>query len=214
MRSEHPHPRPVRLGSALLGLVALCAAGCAEEPEDLTHGYIKVQFARSEAASDSPYVGTALVTITMTYDSCFTNFYDANPNWTQEGIDGAPVFGTLDDGGEGWKTRLCSDPESSQAACEVVEIGQVLDVADQLTVTYSVSDNPENRFVKFGPLPLDDKIPEFECEGGSPRMQINPQQMRGEDAGGSVIWEGEALDEDMAAPGQGKAVVVKAARND
>jgi hypothetical protein len=29
-----------------------------------------------------------------------------------------------------------------------------------------------------------------------------------------VIWEGEALDDDMAAPGQGKAINVKAARSD
>lgn len=214
MRSEHPHTRPVRLGSALLGLVALCATGCQQEPEDLTHGYIKVQFARSEAAAESPYIGTAQVQITMTYDACFTNFYDANPNWTQEGVEGGPVFGTLEDGGEGWRDRLCDPLDAGQLRCEVVDIRQVLDVADQLTVTYAVSDDPENRFVKFGPLPLVEEIPEFDCAGGSPRMQIDPRSMRGLNGGGQVIWQGEALDDDMARPGQGKSIVVKSSRND
>ena len=211
MRSENPHTRLSRL--AVLAVAALCA-GCEEPPPDLTHGYIKVQFARSEAAADSPYVGTAEVTITATYDSCFSGFYDTNPNWKADGVDGALVFGTREDGGEGWRDRLCADPESQQARCSVIDIEQQLDVAKLLTVTYEVPENPENRFLKFGPLPLIDQIPEFECEGGSPRMQISPQQISGQNAAGETIWEGEALDEDMAAPGQGKAVVVKSARSD
>jgi hypothetical protein len=197
-----------------LGLVALCATGCPEEEPPLTHGFVKIQLARSDSEPDTPFVGTVGILMTMTYDSCFSNFYDANPNWTQEGIDGALVFGTLEDGDEGWKDRLCDPLDPGQAGCEIVEIDQELDVAKQLTVRYTVSDNPENRFLKFGPLPLDERIPEFQCDGGSPRVQINPRSIRGENQQGTVIWEGEALDSDMAAPNQGAAITVKVARND
>lgn len=214
MRSEKPHAPRFELGVALLSLVALCATGCAEEPEDLTHGFVKVKFARGGAEADSPYIGTTEITMTMTYDSCFTNFYDTNPNWTQEGIDGALVFGTLDDGDEGWKDRLCSPRDADGVECEVIEIDQELDVADQLTVTYSATGEVENRTLKFGPLPLVDKIPEFQCDGGSPRVQIDPQQIRGRNAAGNVIWEGEALDADMASPTFGGEITVRAAAND
>jgi hypothetical protein len=78
-------------------------------------------------------------------------------------------------------------------------------------VTYAVSSDVENQRLKFGPLPLIDAIPEFVCESGSPRVLVSPQQIQGRDAGGNPSWEGEALDEDMAAPGQGKAIVVKVA---
>lgn len=191
---------------------ALSLGGDTGDDEELTHGFIRVQFARAESAPDTPYVGTDRIEITMTYDSCFTTFYDGHPNWTVEGADGAPVFGTVDDGGEGWTDRLCAPRDNGQATCTIAGFQQELDITNALTVTYAVEDNPENHFVKFGPLPLIEEIPEFVCEFGWPRMQIDPQQMRGYDSGGAVIWQGEALDQDMASPGQAKAVVVKSAR--
>jgi hypothetical protein len=178
--------------------------------DDLTHGFVELQFARSESLPDWPF-STAEISVTMEYDPCFTEFYDANPNYEADGVDGAPIFGTLADGGEGWRDRLCAPADPGQVACTVSEIEQQLDVASLLTVTYAVTSDVENQQLKFGPLPLIDEIPEFVCESGSPRVLVSPQQIQGRDAVGNVIWEGEALDEDMAAPGQGKAVVVKVA---
>ncbi len=214
MRLENPHPRtPRRVGLVLVPFLALAAAGCEEPPpEDLTHDFVKVQMLRSQAAADTPYTGTSQITITMSYDSCFVGFYQANPSFEPDGIEGGEIFGSMELGGEGWRDRLCDPTDAGQAACTVVSFNQELDAATQLTVTYAVEDVVENRFLKFGPLPLVDKISEFTCDGGSPRVQVDAQRISGVNAGGTKIWSGEAVDTDVAAPGQGKAIQLRARR--
>jgi hypothetical protein len=54
--------------------------------------------------------------VVVEYDTCFTEFYDANPNYKADGVDGAPIFGTLADGGEGWRDRLCTPTDPSHSS--------------------------------------------------------------------------------------------------
>jgi hypothetical protein len=78
-------------------------------------------------------------------------------------------------------------------------------------VRYAVSDDIENHDLRVGPFPLIGVLPQLTCEGGSPRVQLSPEQIRGTNAAGDTVWEGEALDQDMASPGQAESVVVRAA---
>ena len=210
MRLLHRH-------ALVLPVFALALAGCPDDPPPPdTHGFVKIGLLRGTAETMSPYTGTAKVRITMSYDSCFTGFYDTNPNWSQAGVDGALVFGTLDDGGEGWRDRLCDPQETAQAECSVDTIEQrVTNDPKQMTIIYSVGQDVENRFLKFGPLPLIDEITEFECDGGLPRVTMQAQQMVGLNASGAQIWSGQSLEsEGEATPGQGKQIGVRAARGD
>ena len=209
MRLLHRH-------ALVVPIFALAVAGCEEDPAPPdTHGFVKIGLLRGTAETMSPYTGTSKIRVTMTYDSCFAGFYESNPNWTQNGVDGAPVFGTVDDGGEGWRDRLCSPLDTSQAECSIDSFDQNLTMAQQLTIIYSVGQDLENRFLKFGPLPLISEIPEFECEGGAPRVTIQAQQVTGENNSGATIWSGQSLESEGAAtPGQGKQIGIRAARGD
>ncbi len=185
--------------------------GCSDPPAADTHSFVKVLFARAQSEADSPYTGTAQVQIQMAYENCYQTFYEANPNWAVDGEDGAEVFGTVEDGGEGWKDRLCDENVSSLADCEVVEFQQLLDVATRLTVTYNVSGPLENRVLLFGPLP-DKEL--ADCEGGlSPRVRLETGGTRGVDASGAQVWGVSSVSSSgEAVPGDGAELVVNAAR--
>lgn len=174
--------------------------GCDEPPDADTHGFVEVQFMRASSESDSPYTGTALVQIQMTYGDCYQQFYTANPNWAIDGEDGALVFGTEEDGGEGWKDRLCTESVGGRAECEVVEFQQLLeDSAQRLGVTYRIEGPLESRRLLFGPLPLEALA---ECDGGfAPRVRLEIGGTRGLDTEENVIWTVSSSDVTEVAPG-------------
>lgn len=205
--------RSMRIACAAAFVLApmFALTGCGDAPEEDTHGYVRIQFARATSEASNPYEGTAQVQLQMAYEDCYQNFYTTNPNWAIDGVDGSLVFGTLEDGGEGWRDRLCEEDEGGRAECEVVEFQQLLDADSRLTVTYNLNGPLESRTLLFGPLPLADLT---ECEGGlSPRVRLNVGGTRGLDANGQQVWSATSVsDNGKAAPGGGGSLTVSGAR--
>lgn len=171
----------------------------------LAHGTIPLEFRRGDSQSADPFVGTARVTVTVTYRDCLQSFYDANPSMRQEGPEGEAVFGGAALGGEGWMDRLCTDDDPAQAACQVESITQRLDVSPQLSVVYLLEGELENRRLQFGPLPTketagcNDPIVRFSAANGR-----DPEDVE--------IWVTESYSPTEAVTNQGGAIVVRAAR--
>jgi hypothetical protein len=201
--------RCIRLSRTLLACVALTSlAGCPGEDEVLTHGTIKLEMRRSDNQESNPYVGTARVSITMTYEKCLADLYEAKPDLRQTGRDGELVFGTEELGGEGWIDRLCEPGSvSKQADCSVISIEQVLDPVKQLTVEYAITGELEGRVLPFGPLPTKATAG---CEDAIVRVAIGG--VRGYDGEGVTIWTASAITPTKAVTDQGGEVTVEAAR--
>jgi hypothetical protein len=207
--------------------LACCLLGCGEDQwpalgpaltvgeltggseEDLSHGSFAVQFSRAEGLVDSPYIGTEEVTIAVDYDACFASFYEEHPEYTAESAMAAQVYGTLEDGGEGWFDRLCDPTQVQHVECSVIAFEQILDDVERLRVRYAIVGELENLRIEVGPFPLTTEILDFPCDG-VPSLLLSPSEISGRDASGATIWVGKMLDEGMAAPLQEKAVVVKA----
>jgi len=196
---------------ALTVLMCTPLAGCPGDPEDpLEHGIINVEFRRGQSETSSPYEGTSRVGITLVYRECLTDFYGSTPDYQQGGVDSALIYGSLEDGGEGWLDRLCED-RPGQVSCTVEKITQELDAANQLTIDYLVDGEVEDRTLPFGPLPLASLA---DCEpGNDPIVRlVNAGAVRGLDGNGGVVWITESFDPAEAATGQGAPITVRAAR--
>lgn len=189
----------------LLLAVAGLLGGCADD-EVLQHDVVKLEFVRSLSEASSPYVGTEVVLAIFEYNECLRNFYAANPNWMQDGVDGASVFEGYDSGGEGWKDRLC-EPAPSDIECRVESFTQT---GIALTVRYAIlNDDMENRELPFGP------IPKAELAGCDPRIsQIPEAPITGNNSADTRIWRSESVNPAIAAPGQGREMRISAARQD
>ncbi len=199
--------------AALSLLLAAPLLGCPAEPEDdPDHGVVWLQMLRGESESDSPYFGTVTVEITLLYLECLIDFYEMNPDYQQGGPEGALVFGTREDGGEGWLDRLCEQSNPNAADCTVQSFRQEFDTTRQLTVNYSVNGDIENREIPFGPLPIASLAA---CEAGSsPTVRVGSNgAVRGIDGEGNTIWNTESFNPPEAATGQGASIRIRAARN-
>ncbi len=208
MRVKLPRPN-----AALCLLLVAPLAGCpGDPPPDLEHGVVWLQLQRGESQSDNPYIGTAKIEVTLLYLECLIGFYEANPDYQQLGIIGAGVFGTLEDGGEGWRDRLCDSANPNRLDCDVDSFRQELVAARQLTVTYSIDVDPENRELPFGPIPLASLAM---CEaGGKPIVRVGSNgAVRGLDGAGNTLWNTESFNPAEAATGQGAPIKIKAARS-
>lgn len=199
------------LGALVLSMLAPLE-GCEDPEGPLTHGSVKLEFLRAENEDTNPYSGATHVLVTLDYLDCLIDFYGREPDWTQEGVDGFPVFGTKEDGGEGWKDRLCdgSLPDDGRGVdCKVVSITQELDVSKHLSVLYEVSGDIENRIIHFGPLPTAELAM---CEGGgNPIVRVGSNgAIRGQTSSGDRIWETKSFSPDKAGTNQGQAIKVRA----
>lgn len=197
----------------LLGL-SLSMVACGDTGgEDLEHGSVKVRFRRAPNVDVDPFVGTVNVEITLDYLDCIIDFYNRNPDYTQQGAVGLPAFGTEDQGGEGWADRLCDGSEAEQAPCNVVSIEQQLDMNPHLTIIYEMTGDLENRFVNFGPLPTDELAA---CEGlGQPIVRVASNgDVRGLTGSGETLWEAVSFDPDKAATNQGQAMEIRCGPRD
>jgi len=199
--------------AALCLLLLAPLAGCQPEAEeDLEHGVVWLELRRGDSQPDNPYVGTAKIVVTLLYRECLIDFYDANPDYQQTGIEGALVFGKKTDGGEGWQDRLCQLSNSNRVDCTVDEFRQELSgMTKQLTINYSISGNPEDHELPFGPIPEAELAA---CEaGGQPIVRVGSNgAVRGLDGGGNQLWSTESFSPSEAATGQGAGIGIKAAR--
>lgn len=201
--------RSRRLVAAFSAAVSALALGACADEGELTHGTVKVQFNRSEAEVDNPFLGTELITINMRYEECLRDFYTNNPEYQQDGVEGAKIFGAPSAGGEGWQERLCDDPVASQVECEVVTIEQRLDRVPQLSVTYRVLESDiEAQYVRFGPIPTEDLV---DCEGSAPIVSLDPNSVAGTTDDGTVVWTTLSFSPNDAKTDQGQAIRIRAA---
>lgn len=139
----------------------------------------------------------------MVYSECLTSYYQTNPQFRVEGLNGSQVFGGYDDGGEGWRDRLCEET-GGFVSCEVTGFMQLLDIQPQLRVTYQVDGDVEYRRLHFGPLPTEAAagcVPRIEGVSGS-----------GFDANGNEIWSGVLVG--IGETGQGGDLVLEVARTE
>jgi hypothetical protein len=167
------------------------------------HGVILLEFQRPEGVAEDPFVGTARVSVTMSYLECLVAFYDTNPAWWQDGVDGAVIFETA-----AGPAGLCSkDPPS--APCTVLAINQNVDVAQAINIEYTVSGGLEGQTLRVGPVPT---AALAACAPGtSPALRIGGGgAIRGLDAGGAVLWEALSFAPDQAATDDGTAIVIRA----
>jgi hypothetical protein len=209
MRPMFRRPKALAILSLLL---AVPLAGCqGEAPVELEHGLVWLHLLRGQSEADSPYGGTTKVAVTLLYLECLSDFYMANPDYHQGGIKSDLVFGSLEDGGEGWLDRLCENSNPASINCTVDSFEQQLYSTRQLPVVYSITGDLENREVPFGPVP-DAEL--AACEGsGQPIVRVGGGgAVRGLDASGSTIWNTESFDPAEAATGQGAAIGIRASR--
>jgi len=201
--------RSTRLLRLLIAAALLPLAGCPEEKEILTHGIVKLEMRRSQNQASNPYLGTARVLITMTYQECLSDLYEANPDLRQNGREGEAIFGGYDKEGEGWSDRLCEPgTTSAQADCSIMSIVQQLSMVEQLTVEYGIAGELEGRVLPFGPLPTKETAGCLD-----PIVRIAIGGAKGYNGEGAEIWTGSANPPE-AVTDQGGELVVEAARSD
>lgn len=194
-----------------LSVVALSLfAGCAQDERIFTNGYVKLRFVRGESQTANPYVSTTRVTVSMDYQTCLQDYYDADPDQRQDGRDGELVFGPADLGGEGWQDRLCEDLESSQAACSINKITQELEMGiPHITVEYNLTaPELEGRVLLFGPLPTSETA---DC--ADPEVRVSSSLPSGYNGPGDQIWIAENISPTKAYTNQGGDIVIKSKVN-
>jgi hypothetical protein len=198
--------------AALCLLLLAPLAGCPGDPEeDLEHGVVWLDLKRGDSQPDNPYVGTAKIEVTLLYRECLIEFYEANPDYQQFGIEGAMIFGKRADGGEGWQDRLCQLSNPERVDCTVDEFRQELSMVKQLTITYSIEGDAEDRELPFGPIPQPDLAA---CKGGGvPIVRVGSNgAVRGIDGAGNTLWNTESFSPSEAATDQGQRIGISAAR--
>ncbi len=201
--------RSIRLSFVPVLLAVAFLPGCDEDKEELTHGFVKLEMRRGESQASNPYVGTSTVVATMQYRECLKGFYEGNPDLRQEGREGEKIFGSQELGGEGWTDRLCEPGQvSAQADCDIKSVKQQLDQVQQLTITYTINEELENRVLLFGPLPEKETAG---CLDPIVRVAANGA-IKGQDGEGNEIWVTESFSPTEAVTGQGGAIVIRAAR--
>lgn len=197
----------------LLALLGLSVVACDEDTGiDFQHGSVKLEFRRGDGVTESPFAGTSVMQVTLNYEACLIDFYKANPNWQQNGPDGGSVFGTREDGGEGWRDELC---DRGNVECEVIEFDQQLDDSQGnfLKVVYSIAGDVENRTLHFGPVPL---APLANCEAGGTGATVRVASngavigLDGVPPDGNRLWQIQKFDPSRAAADQGGSIGIDA----
>jgi hypothetical protein len=174
----------------------------------LEHGVVQLQFRRAEGQATDPFVDTVHIEITLDYLGCLVDFYAGSPEYAQDGVVGARVFGPLEAGGEGWMDRLCDTTDVEAAPCQVVRIEQELVSAQHLRVVYEMTGDIEDRWVNFGPLPTAGLAA---CaDGDQPRVRIAANgNIRGLAANGDLVWVTRSFDPEQAVTDQGQAFQIR-----
>jgi hypothetical protein len=190
-------------------LAVLAAAGCKAEELEYRNGYIKLDFARGLSTDSNPFETTTQITAVLNYRDCLQEYYSNNMNQRQDGVDGAKVFGTKEDGGEGWLDHLCEIDLPQGIDCEVESLTQQLDVGvPKLTIVYNITGPIEMRQLAAGPFPDSD---EAACMSGT-HPEVGLGSVKGSNSDGDV-WNTETFDPTTAVVDQGGAITIYAKRS-
>src|SRR6188474_3150774 len=106
------------LGSLVLSLACSADGGGDTGSLGMGHGVARLALLSGTGQVDDPFVGTARVEATLSYEECLVGFYEANPSWRQGGPDGGAVFDAALDSG------LCDASDPALADCTVVDLLQ------------------------------------------------------------------------------------------
>lgn len=201
----------ITVAALALGTTAVLSTACKEE-EPSNHGYAKIQLLKAANQDQSPFGGTdsirALVAYGEATSQCLVEFYRANPDWRDDGLQGGPVF-------EEWTSKVCETQDADESiSCESGVIWQSgleeLDEIPYLNIIYNVSGGDlENRVLIVGPLPTAELA---NCDGDSlPTVSIQAPGITGNGADGNPIWQGTSAPEFKATTNQGLPMKVRVA---
>ncbi len=166
------------------------------------HGVVTLQFQAAEGAPATILDGTARVSVTLGYASCVRDFYNANPSWARDGVDGMPVFDAA------IATGLCGFGEANDAACSIMSLSQNVTVAYALNLEYTVTGPLAGNVLRAGPLPT----PALSlCEADENAVLIgSAEAIRGLDGAGNTLWQAESFSPMQARTDDAAPIVVMA----
>jgi hypothetical protein len=175
------------------------------------HGYAKIQLLRAINQDESPFGGTETIRALVYYgdatSQCLVEFYRTNPNWRDDGVDGAPIF-------EAWTTRVCQTQDDDESIpCDSAEIRQTgMEEGEMpvLNLIYSVTGSElETRVLVVGPLPTAELA---SCDGGAlPTVSIDAGGITGQGSDGATIWQGVSASSYKASTNQSAPMKVSVA---
>ncbi len=200
-----------RLAPLSFVAAAIVCTGCPKEEEELRNGIVKLEFQRGLGETSNPYVGTVEILVSFTYGECLLAYYENNPDERADGVAGSLVFGTAEQGGEGWTDRLCEYDLGANIDCQSVVIEQQIDqpTNKRLEITYTVSGEIEGRRLAAGPFPNEE---EAGCMGGtSPEVGLG-NNVKGRDSDGADVWNLQSYDPTGAVIDQGAPFKIYAER--
>ncbi len=185
------------LWSSLLLLALPGAASCDSETSGIEedHGYILLRLSPAADTPDDWAAGTATFSINVQYGACLADFYEENPTWKANEVDGMPVF-------EAWNGMLCTLPVEGRADCTVESIFQEFSNISALLVRYTPT-NVEalnGAVVPIGPLPTQ------AMAGCEPRVRFEPGAAIGVEHIGERVWEAMSFSSETAVVGQDEIV--------
>lgn len=181
-----------------LMLIAGCTASglslssCKEE-ETEENGFACIELRRGEGIDSDPFVGTAKIQVSMSYDLCLQDYYaNKHPEFRPDGP--ADAGGALF---EEWKTRLCEEDPQRGISCEVESFAQTINPGSvppqyKMTITYNVLDPAlEGKRIIWGPAPLEAYA---ECDPGDrPFVRLTTlNDIIGTNGAGDRLWNLQA----------------------
>lgn len=178
-----------------LSVFSLPLLSCKEEDTE-EFGFTCVDLLRAESEDTDPFVGTAEIKVTLTYEPCLIDYYTKNHTEQQKaGTDGPETF-------ERWRERLCTETVNDPLVpCEIESLdsfNQVLVDAGmssmyQMTITYKITDPGaiDGRTLLWGPGPVEAFA---SCDADlRPYAKLTRQSdVIGIDKDGAQIWQAQS----------------------
>lgn len=172
--------------------------------QDDAFGTVMIELQRSAAEPESPFTGTAKISVYLDYEQCLYEFYTTDhTEYQQEGVQGAASFGAWANG------CLCEGSYSKPTIdCTVDDMTQTLNTqgatgVGRLKIDYAVVDDAlEGTNIPFGPLPTES------LAGCTPLVRLSGGSVQGYDAEDNLIWQIASFDNGTARVGQGASIQV------
>jgi hypothetical protein len=195
---------------ACLATVLVLGAGCSPESSDADDwGFVMIQFLRAAGQDGSPFVGTVRIRAAVSYDDCLAEFYQASPDWREDGLEGSAMFEEASD--KACQAQCGYEP----IPCDHVNIWQSGIDEESLNLEYHVTvgkdDEIENRVLNVGPIPTAERA---DCDDGAlPTVSLSAVDITGQGSEGGTIWlVTSALGGDKATVSQCEPMKVRVAR--
>ena len=175
-------------------VASLCfALGCSA---DDGYGIVQLQL----QGPSEVFGQTNRIVASLDYLECLTQFYEENPDETQEG--GSEVF-------DEWKGKLCDGDIKSPVDCEVASIEQ--GGTNKLTIAFEVSGDVSGRRLALGPLPDEQTAG---CAGDTrAEIRIAATSAVVGMVDSTTIWHAETFSANQAIVGQGAPITIDVAAN-